>query len=84
MSEAIRLGALRWLQARALPLQSVLIDEPRQASATFKQQGAIPPLFFDAEGALVSRRIGELSVILDQKLQQSRNELLRCSFETRP
>ena len=61
----------RWLQARALPLQNVLIDEPRQASATFKQQGYPTTLFFDAEGRLVSRRVGELSAAtLHEKLEQ--------------
>lgn len=61
----------RWLQAQALPLQNVLIDEPRQASATFKQQGYPTTLFFDANGSLVSRRIGELSsATLAQKLEQ--------------
>jgi len=61
----------RWLQAQGLPLQNVLIDELRQASAAFQQQGYPTTLFFDAEGRLVSRRIGELSAAtLGEKLQQ--------------
>jgi thiol-disulfide isomerase/thioredoxin len=61
----------RWLQAQGLPLQNVLIDELRQASAAFRQQGYPTTLFFDAEGSLVSRRIGELSAAtLNEKLRQ--------------
>jgi thiol-disulfide isomerase/thioredoxin len=61
----------RWLQSRNLPLVNVLIDEPRQASAAFKQQGYPTTLFFDAQGRLVSRRIGELSAAtLQERLQQ--------------
>jgi thiol-disulfide isomerase/thioredoxin len=61
----------RWLQGQGLPLQNVLIDELRQASAAFHQQGYPTTLFFDAKGRLVSRRIGELSAAtLSEKLQQ--------------
>ncbi|MPZ46438.1 MAG: hypothetical protein GEV05_24230 [Betaproteobacteria bacterium] len=61
----------RWLQAQGLPLQNVLIDELRQASAAFQQQGYPTTLFFDAKGSLVSRRIGELSAAtLGEKLRQ--------------
>jgi thiol-disulfide isomerase/thioredoxin len=61
----------RWLQSRNLPLRNVLIDEPRQASAAFKQQGYPTTLFFNSKGVLVSRRVGELSsATLAEKLQQ--------------
>lgn len=61
----------RWLDQRALVLGNVLIDEPRHASAVFKQQGYPTTLFFDARGRLVSRRIGELSsATLDERLKQ--------------
>lgn len=61
----------RWLDQRGLVLANVLIDEPRQASAVFKQQGYPTTLFFDARGRLVSRRIGELSsATLDERLAQ--------------
>jgi thiol-disulfide isomerase/thioredoxin len=61
----------RWLQARDLPLQNVLIDELRQASAAFQQQGYPTTLFFDAQGSLISSRIGELSAAtLDERMQQ--------------
>jgi thiol-disulfide isomerase/thioredoxin len=61
----------RWLRARRLSLQNVLVDELRTASAVFKQQGYPTTLFFDANGSLVSRRVGELSAAtLSQQLQQ--------------
>jgi hypothetical protein len=39
----------------------MLIDETRTAGAAFKQSALPMTLFFDAEGRLVSTRIGELS-----------------------
>jgi len=60
-----------WLQRHDLALSNVLIDERRQASAVFRQQGYPTTLFFDAEGRLLSRRIGELSAAtLAQRLEQ--------------
>ena len=56
---ADKVGA--WLQARKLPIRNVLMDETRQAGAAFKQRALPTTLFFDAEGRLVSTRIGELS-----------------------
>ena len=50
-----------WLQARKLPMRNVLMDETTQAGAAFKQRALPTTLFFDAEGRLVSTRIGELS-----------------------
>lgn len=50
-----------WLQARKLKLDHVLLDQPRSAGAAFKQSALPMTLFFDADGRLVSTRIGELS-----------------------
>ena len=50
-----------WLQARKLPLRNMLIDGNGQAAAAFKQRALPMTLFFDANGRLVSSRIGELS-----------------------
>ena len=50
-----------WLQARKLVLGNVLLDPNRIAGATFKQSALPMTLFFDANGRLVSTRIGELS-----------------------
>lgn len=61
----------RWLHARGLPLQNVLVDEPQRAGAVFRQKGYPTTLFFDANGTLVSRRVGELSAAtLAEKLTQ--------------
>lgn len=61
----------RWIAGHGLTLRNVLIDETRHASATFKQQGYPTTLFFDAQGRLVSRRIGELSAAtLNERLHQ--------------
>lgn len=64
----------RWLAQRGLgTLQNVLADEHRQASARFKSYGYPTTLFFDAQGRLVGRRIGELSAAtLDEQLQRAR------------
>jgi thiol-disulfide isomerase/thioredoxin len=62
----------RWLQGRGLVLRNVLVDPPRQASAAFQQQGYPTTLFFDAQGRLVGRRIGELSAAtLDEQLRRA-------------
>jgi thiol-disulfide isomerase/thioredoxin len=59
-----------WLQARRLPMRNVVIDASRQASAAFKQRALPTTLFFDAQGRLVSTRIGELSsATLTERLQ---------------
>lgn len=50
-----------WLQARKLALRNALVDEHRKAGAEFKQRALPTTLFFDAEGRLVSTRVGELS-----------------------
>jgi thiol-disulfide isomerase/thioredoxin len=50
-----------WLQARNLHLRNMLLDEARVAGAAFKQSALPMTLFFDADGRLVSTRIGELS-----------------------
>jgi thiol-disulfide isomerase/thioredoxin len=51
----------QWLQARDLRLRNMLLDEARVAGAAFKQSALPMTLFFDADGRLVSTRIGELS-----------------------
>ena len=51
----------RWLEGQRLPLRNVLLDPKRQASAAFQQQGYPTTLFFNAQGELVSTRLGELS-----------------------
>lgn len=56
---AAKVGA--WLHARQLPLRHVLIDVNWQAGAAFKQRALPTTLFFDANGRLVSTRVGELS-----------------------
>jgi thiol-disulfide isomerase/thioredoxin len=63
----------RWLDQRGLgTLQNVLADERRQASASFKSYGYPTTLFFDAQGRLVGRRIGELSAAtLDEQLRRA-------------
>lgn len=62
----------RWLQGQRLVLRNVLVDPQRQASAAFKQQGYPTTLFFDAQGRLVGRRIGELSAAtLDEQLRRA-------------
>ncbi len=50
-----------WLQARNLTLGNVLLDPTRTAGAAFQQSALPMTLFFDADGRLVSTRIGELS-----------------------
>lgn len=63
----------RWLQARQFASAHVLLDEKRQASAVFKQQGYPTTLFFDASGELVASRLGELSAAtLAQNLERAR------------
>ncbi len=60
----------RWLEAQQLPLRNVLLDPRRQASAAFHQKGYPTTLFFNAQGELVSSRIGELSAAtLDERLR---------------
>jgi thiol-disulfide isomerase/thioredoxin len=63
----------RWLGQRGLSsLHNVLADERRQASASFKSYGYPTTLFFDAQGRLVGRRIGELSAAtLDEQLRRA-------------
>jgi len=59
-----------WLERRRLPLRNVLLDPQRQASAAFQQKGYPATLFFNAEGKLISIRLGELSAAtLDQRLE---------------
>lgn len=50
-----------WLQMRQLPLKNVLLDASNQTTEHFKTPGFPTTLFFDANGVLVSVRVGELS-----------------------
>ncbi len=60
-----------WLQSRKLPLRNVLLDAKNQASAEFKTPGFPTTLFFDANGVLVSVRVGELSpATLKERLER--------------
>lgn len=62
-----------WLQARGLPLDQALVDEARTAGAAFQQKAFPTTLFFDADGRLVSTRIGELSAAtLQERLERLR------------
>jgi len=61
------------LHGRQLPLANMLIDDKRQASAVFKQQGYPTTLFFNARGEMVASRLGELSAAtLEQNLERAR------------
>jgi thiol-disulfide isomerase/thioredoxin len=62
-----------WLKARQLPLRNMLLDVNGQTAAAFKQRALPMTLFFDAEGRLVSTRIGELSsATLTERLAEIR------------
>jgi thiol-disulfide isomerase/thioredoxin len=50
-----------WMTARQLALRNVLLDDKAQAAAAFKQTALPTTLFFNANGELLSTRIGELS-----------------------
>ncbi|MEO7056552.1 MAG: TlpA disulfide reductase family protein, partial [Caldimonas sp.] len=50
-----------WLKLHGLPLDNVLLDDKRAASAAFQQKGYPTTMFFQADGSLVSVRLGELS-----------------------
>lgn len=50
-----------WLQARNMGLRHVLLDDTGRVGAAFGQRALPTTLFFDAQGRLVSLRVGELS-----------------------
>ncbi len=50
-----------WMAARQPTLRNVLLDDTAKAAAAFKQTALPTTLFFNANGELVSTRIGELS-----------------------
>ena len=50
-----------WLRARNLGLRNVLMDDTGRVGAAFGQRALPTTLFFDAQGRLVSLRVGELS-----------------------
>lgn len=51
----------RYLQGQGIVLQNVLIDERKATGAAFNEQALPTTLFFDAQGLLVSSRVGALS-----------------------
>ena len=60
-----------WLAARQLKLRHVLLDDSRKAGAAFGHSALPTTLFFDANGHLVSIRVGELSkATLAEKLRK--------------
>ena len=64
----------RWLQQRQLAPRFLLLDPARRTSAAFQAQGYPTTLFFDAEGRLVSRRLGEVSeATLREQLERLRD-----------
>ena len=52
---------LRYLQGQGIVLQNVLIDARKATGAAFNEQALPTTLFFDAQGRLVSTRVGALS-----------------------
>lgn len=59
-----------WLQMRKLPLKNVLLDATNEVTAQFKTPGYPTTLFFDANGVLVSVRVGEVSrATLEERLR---------------
>ena len=52
---------LRYLDGQGLVLQNVLIDNRKATGAAFNEQALPTTLFFDAQGRLVSTRVGALS-----------------------
>lgn len=62
-----------WLQSRQLPLGNVLLDPSGEVAAAFGAPGLPTTLFFDADGGLVSTRVGELSpATLQERLRALR------------
>lgn len=60
-----------WLSQRQLQLRNVIVDGSRQVGAALDHAAYPTTLFFDARGALVATRVGELSkATLTQKLNQ--------------
>ena len=61
----------QWLARRGLALRHVLLDPDGLAGQAFQQKGYPTTLFFNAQGELVSTRVGELSAAtLAERLQQ--------------
>jgi thiol-disulfide isomerase/thioredoxin len=52
---------VRYLQGQSITLRNVLIDARRATGAAFNEQALPTTLFFDAQGRLVSTRVGALS-----------------------
>jgi hypothetical protein len=54
-------AVVRYLEAQGMTLQNVLLDKHKASGAAFNEQALPTTLFFDANGHLVSTRIGALS-----------------------
>jgi thiol-disulfide isomerase/thioredoxin len=64
-----RADIARYLQGEGLALRNVLIDARRATGAAFKESALPTTLFFNAQGQLVSTRVGALSqATLDERL----------------
>lgn len=62
----------RWLAQRGLVLRNALTDPHGRAAAAFERSALPTTLFFDREGRLVSRRIGEVSsATLEQQVARA-------------
>ena len=65
---------LRYLQGQGIALRNVLLDARRATGAAFNEQAMPTTLFFDAQGRLVSTRVGALSAAtLAQRLDAFRD-----------
>lgn len=56
-----REAVMRYLQGQGIALHNVLLDAQRATGAAFNEQALPTTLFFDAQGLLVSTRVGALS-----------------------
>ena len=65
---------VRYLQGQDIALRNVLLDARRATGAAFNEQAMPTTLFFDAQGRLVSTRVGALSAAtLAQRLDAFRD-----------
>ena len=65
---------VRYLQGQGIALRNVLLDARRATGAAFNEQAMPTTLFFDAQGRLVSTRVGALSAAtLAQRLDAFRD-----------
>ena len=69
-----REDVVRYLQGQGIALRNVLLDARRATGAAFNEQAMPTTLFFDAQGRLVSTRVGALSAAtLAQRLDAFRD-----------